>query len=109
MSEDDGRLMVMEERMKTIAQDMTDMKTTMKDIAASLSTLAVLEVRHNTTADSLNRAFRAIDVNTKRLETIEKALPNINLASSWVFKAVVGIIAVGTSAIVSLLFQSVRK
>lgn len=109
MSDDEGRLMVMEERIKTIAQDMTDMKTSMRDIAASLSTLAVLEVRHNTTSDSLNRAFKAIGVNTERITTIEKALPNINLASSWVFKAVVGVIAIGASAMVSLLFIFMRK
>ena len=104
MGEDEGRLMVVEERIKTIAADVTDMKMTMKDIASSLSTLAVLEVRHNTTAESLNRAFKAITSNSERIDAIERTLPNISLASSWVFKAVIGVIAIGTSAMVSILF-----
>ena len=108
MSEDDGRLMVVEERIKTIAADVADMKTTMKDIAASLSTLAVLEVRHNTTAESLNRAFKAITSNSERIDAIERTLPNISLASSWVFKAVIGVVAIGTSAIVSVIFTFFR-
>ena len=108
MDEDAGRLMVVEERIKTIAQDMTDMKTTMKDIAASLSTLAVLEVRHNTTADSLNRAFKAIENNTYRLESIEKILPTLNLASSWVFKAVIGFIAIVSGIISSYIFMFMK-
>ena len=109
MGVEDGRLMVVEERIKTIAADVTDMKATMKDIASSLSTLAVLEVRHNTTAESLSRAFKAITINSERIEKIERKLPNINLASSWVFKGVIGTIAIVASAIVSLLFTVLRN
>ena len=72
MGEEEGRLMVVEERLKSIGVDVADVKASMKDIASSLSTLAVLEVRHNTTADALARAFRAIDANTTKIENIEK-------------------------------------
>lgn len=72
MGEDEGRLMVVEERLKSIGVDVADVKASMKEIASSLSTLAVLEVRHNTTADALARAFRAIDANTTKIENIEK-------------------------------------
>lgn len=109
MGEEEGRLMVVEEQIKTIAKDMNDMKITMADMAKSLSTLAVLEVRHNTTAESLNRAFKAIERNDNRLSDIERALPNLSLASSWVFKAIVGSIAFVCGAAGTFIVSIIAK
>ena len=68
------------------------MKSTMADIAKSLSTLAVLEVRHNTVSESLSRAFKAIENNTHRLDEIDKKV----FASGWVLKVISG--AIGLTA-----------
>ena len=98
MGEEEGRLMVVEERLKAIGSDMADVKSSMKDIAASLSTLAVLEVRHNTTADALARAFRAIDANTTKIENIEKD------RSSKVWGVLMILIGSVVSGIIGLFF-----
>src|SRR4030066_281598 len=86
MGDDEGRLMVLETRMEAIGKDIGDMKSTMADIAKSLSTLAVLEVRHNTVSESLSRAFKAIENNSTRLDECEKKI----FASAWVLKVISG-------------------
>lgn len=83
------RLIRVEEGLKTLVADLNDIKITLRDIASSLKSLAVLEEKHNNVAEAIKRAFKAIEKNEGRIDAIEKALPNLVLASSWVFKAVV--------------------
>ena len=103
MGEEEGRLMVLEAEVKMVAQDISDMKSTMADIAKSLSTLAVLEVRHNTVSESLSRAFKAIESQAARLDDCEKRI----FASGWVLKVISGglglIAGIAGSTIMSLL------
>jgi len=86
------RLTTLEVKTGSIHQDMSEVKETLKEIAKSLNTLAVLEVKHANTAESLQRAFSEIGKVQKRCEEMEKKLPNLILASGWVFKAILGIL-----------------
>lgn len=98
------RLIRVEEKVAAVATDMTDIKTSMKDIATSMRTLAVLEEKHSSVQEALKRAFGVIQKTTERLEVIEKAMPNLILASSWVFKAVIAVMAIlGVAAIGTLI------
>ena len=100
----DERLTRVEEGLKTVAKDTGDIKLALRDIAQSLSKLAVLEEKHNNVAEALKRVFNAIEKNEKRIEVIEKALPNLTLASSWVFKAVLFVMAtLGLAALAVVL------
>ncbi len=50
------------------------------------------------------RAFKRIDRVVERVETIEKTMPNLMLASSWVFKAAISVMAVlGVAAVGTVL------
>lgn len=86
------RLTTVEVTTLNISQDMSEIKDSLRDIAVSLSKLAVLEEKHANTAESLKRAFTEIGKLQERCKEIEKKLPTLVLASSWVFKAMLGIL-----------------
>ena len=100
----EDRLIRVEEGLKTVSEDLSDIKSALKDIASSLKTLAVLEEKHNSTAEAVKRAFKTIKKNTERIDSIERALPNLIVASSWVFRAVIYVMALlGISAVGTIL------
>ena len=104
MSEVNERIGVVETKVTALAEDTSDMKKSLRDIASSLKKLAVLEEKHNNTTESLKRAFSTIDKNTDRLDIIEAALPSIKLASGWIFKAVLFVMALlGTAAVFTII------
>jgi len=105
----EARLARVEEQMKGVAEDVGDIKTSLKDIATSLKTLAVLEEKHNNAAEALKRAFKAIEKNTERLDQIDKALPDLKLASGWVFKAVVGAMGLSGAAAIAMILERIFK
>lgn len=86
------RLATVEVTTVNISRDMCEVKDSLKEIASSLKSLAVLEVKHANTADSLTRAFAEIDKLQLRCKATEDKLPTLVLASSWVFKAVLGVL-----------------
>lgn len=90
----EARLIRVEEGLKMVSEDLGEIKSALKDIATSLRTLAVLEEKHNSVEQSVKRAFKRIDKVAERLEAIEKTMPNLVLASSWVFKAAMSVMAV---------------
>lgn len=86
------RLARVEERLVRVTDDTGEIKEAIKDIADTFKVLAILEEKYNNTKETLTRFFSAVERNTKRIDEIEKALPYLKLASSWVFKAVIGIL-----------------
>ena len=98
------RLIRVEEGLKMACQDLGEIKMALGDIASSLRTLAVLEEKHNSVTISVKRAFKRIDRVVERVEAIEKTMPNLMLASSWVFKAAISVMAVlGVAAVGTVL------
>lgn len=112
---DDERLTRLEEVVRSVSGDIADMKTAMKDIAAAMKSLAVLEEKQNATAEAFRLVYKTIEKNTnritetendipddlkRRLTEIEAKMPNIVLASGWVFKAAIGVMAImGTASL----------
>lgn len=136
--EEKERLAVLEFEVKSVASDMTDIKATMKDIADALKILTSLNERHDNIAESLKRAFGAIERQgvlidklaekverqlerivsieksipenlSKRLALIEMALPTIKLSSSWVFKAIIGLVSLQSIGLVVAVIMFLAK
>jgi len=106
---EEERLIRLEEKIKVVASDMCDVKDSLKDIADSLKTLAVLEEKHNTISEGMKRAFTAIDKHADRLDDIEKALPYLNLASGWLFKGILFVMGIlGAAAMIIVLKGGIR-
>ena len=100
---EEQRLIRVEEQLKMVAEDVGEVKGALVDIAKSLKLLAVLEERHNTTTEAIKRAFILIDKHTEKFEEIEKAMPNLKLASSWIFAAILFTMGIlGTAAIATV-------
>jgi len=77
----DERITTVEIKVDTMAKELPEIKSLLKDMTEYLSKLAVLNVEKD-------HLVAAVDKNTNRLDKIEEAMPTIKLASSWVFKAV---------------------
>ncbi len=98
------RLIAVEVKMDGVLSAMSDVKASLKDIATSLSKLAVLEEKHNSASEAIKRAFIAIERNTGRIDEIEKVLPDMKLASGWVFKAVLAVMGLlGMAAVMTIM------
>lgn len=101
---EEQRLIRVEEQLKMVAEDMGEVKGALVDIAKSLKLLAILEEKHNTTTEAIKRAFILIDKHTEKFEEIDKALPNLKLASSWIFAAILFTMGIlGTAAIATVV------
>lgn len=106
MEELEKRIIRVEETQKTISFNLEDIKMVLKEIATSLSTLAVLEEKHKHTTDTLDRIFSKIDTNSKKIELLEKEIPHLKLASTWVFTAMIGLLgSVGTLIVGFILWK----
>lgn len=66
----------------------------LEDIGDALRQFAVLESKQHEDRRAIERAFSEIDKTNKRVTAIEQEMPMVKLASGWVFKAVLGVLAV---------------
>ncbi len=87
-----GALMM---RLDGMQSDLGEMKTTLRELAASVARLAVIEEKQANTTAALERAFSAVDEVQgdgkeldKRLRAIELALPGLVELRSWVIRGI---------------------
>lgn len=105
----DERLARLEERMSGLSEDMSDLKKSNRSIAESLGKLAILEERHRTSDEAIKRIFEVIEKNSARIEAIELQMPNLSLASSWVFRAVLFIMALTGLTYLTMIIKGAGK
>lgn len=112
----DERLAKMEERISGVSNDVKDLKEAISGIAEVLRMLAVLEERHRGTDEAIKRAFdgvekigNRIDKVSARVEAIEVQMPNLSLASSWVFRAVLVVMSLTGITYMVTLLKSIGK
>lgn len=115
------------------AKDISEIKEVMKDMAISLQSLAVWEERHSNLTDTIKRIFKAIEKSDERLERLEKMenaiqplrisiaelnkkmsaiephIPNMKLATGWVFKAVLALVSLETLALLFAVIKYLNK
>jgi hypothetical protein len=102
--EEEARLIRLEERILAVSSDMGDVKKSLAEIASALRSLAVLEEKHSTAQEAIKRCFKVTDEHEERIKAVEAVLPNLLLASGWIFKAVLGVLGLlGMAAIGSLI------
>ena len=109
-------------RLDTLHGDMQEIKGVQKEMAAAFSKLILIEERQANTQTAQGRAFKVIEsleaklegYNTanreiyqameRRIDALEAAAPIYKQASSWVYAAVVGLIALIAPKIINKLF-----
>lgn len=100
----DAELKILQAQQKVLSEDMTEIKGSLKAIASSLSSLAVLEQKHHEAREGIARAHKrieAIETSTKEdFKIHEKRIQNLELYDAknlWVERIVWVIVAVGIS------------
>jgi hypothetical protein len=89
---------VLDYRVTMVEQAVKDISTALTGIRETLQTLAMLEVRHTETRESMSRMRSVVEDVERRTSAIEKGLPVLNLTSRWVIGgviAVVGMVGLG--------------
>jgi hypothetical protein len=89
---------VLDYRVNLVEQAVKDISTALGGIRETLQTLAMLEVRHTETRESMGRMYASMEELEKRTASIEHAMPLFHLTSKWVIGgviAVVGMVGVG--------------
>jgi predicted nucleic acid-binding Zn-ribbon protein len=88
-------------KIESISGDMAEVKATMRELAAAVSRLAVIEERQSTTNDSIGRAFKDINALSARVTTLEQAQPIQKQSSDLVQTAVKYIVAAVLGAVIA--------
>ena len=88
-------------KIESISGDMVEIKQTMRELAAAVSRLAVIEERQSTTNDSITRAFKQISELSSRVTSLEQAQPIQKQSSDFVQTAVKYIVAAVLGAVVA--------
>lgn len=88
-------------KIESISGDMAEVKASMRELAAAVSRLAVIEERQNGTNESLGRAFAEITRLTGRVVALEQAQPIQKQSSDFVQAAIKYIVAAVLGAILA--------
>lgn len=86
--------------------DMAELKDSMRQMAAAVSKLAVIEERQATTNEAIGRAFKDIESIKGRVSTLEQAQPIQKQSSEFVQSAVKYIIALVLGAVLSGIIRT---
>ena len=67
----ESKVSVLEQQTKTMSSDISDIKTSLRDIASAMKSLAVLEQKHNDSYDAIVRAHKRLDDQEQRVRKVE--------------------------------------
>lgn len=93
-------------KIDAMSTDMSELKSSFKELAMAVARLAIIEERQTVTNESINRAFKTLDALSTRVTTLELAQPIQKQSSDFVQKAVGYIVAIVLGAIISGLWRA---
>src|SRR5574343_931372 len=79
-------------RMQTLHGDVSEIKDTLKDLTTAIHKLAIVEERLANTNAAQERAFKAISIMEKRLDTLEKLAVSNTQTAVWVDRGIMAIV-----------------
>lgn len=89
-------------QIKTLVGDMSDIKTSIRELAAAYTRLAVVEERQTSSSQAVDRAFQEIEKLNARIREIEASQPQqkqtsamVNRVAALVLAAVIGAVLTG--------------
>ena len=74
-------------KVESLHEDMSEMKTVMRDIANALTKLAIIDERQEKMSETQGRIFKVLDNHAERINELEKDDRRQSLAVNWVFGA----------------------
>ena len=88
-------------KIEALSEDMSDIKSSMRELAQAVSRLAVVEERQSSTNEAMGRMFKAIEAMDIRIKVLEQAQPIQQQSSDWVQSGVKYIVAAVLGAILA--------
>jgi len=86
-----------------VEQAVKDISTALTGIRETLQTLAMLEVRHTETRESMSRMRAEMESVERRTSAIENGLPVLHLTSRWVIGGVISIVSLMGIGLIRLI------
>ena len=80
-------------RLQSLHEDVGDIKSTLQNLTAAITKLALVEERLSVTMAAQERAFAAIGNVEKRLAALENKVPVTDNAMKWVDRGITAIVA----------------
>jgi uncharacterized protein YoxC len=96
---------ILSSRLQTLHNDVSDIKGTLKDLTNAITKLALVEERITNAVAAQERAFKAIDKISERLELVEAAQAANSHTTIWVDRAVMTIVG----AAIMFIWEKVTK
>lgn len=79
---------LLNQRLGVLHDDVSEMKIVLRELAAAVNKLALVEQQQGQLAQALDRAFLEVKELSKRVAEVEKRLPEVTRTSIWVDRAV---------------------
>jgi len=90
--EDEMNLSVITYQLRTLHNDVVDMKTVLSDLTKAITKLALVEERQTTLHQAQERTFTAIRSMENRVTQIETKMPEYTRAGIWVDRVTWGVL-----------------
>lgn len=97
-------------RVEAMSKDIADIKNSMNKMVEAIAKMTLLEERQLTSSQAVERAFKAIENNTRQIEAVSARVTSLELAqplqkqtSDWVNKVLYLVIGAVVSGMVSLV------
>lgn len=84
---DAGEKALLSHRLATLHEDVTEMKTAMKELASAITKLALIEERQTNAAAAQERAFKVLAKLEERVSDLESYVPANKRMSVWLDRA----------------------
>ena len=81
-------LLVLSERFQALHDDVSEIKSAIRDLAAAITKLALIEDRQSNVAAAQERLFASLARLELRVIELEKSMPANNQTHAWVEKAI---------------------
>ena len=85
---DQGELLILSERFQALHDDVSEIKSAIRDLAAAITKLALIEDRQSNVAAAQERLFAALARLELRVIELEKSSPANKQTNAWVEKAI---------------------
>jgi vacuolar-type H+-ATPase subunit D/Vma8 len=94
MTQEEQHITTIATRMQVLHEDVTDIKSALKDLTTAITKLALIEERQSQTTLALERMYKSLENIDERVNVLEHLVPESRRASKWIDRALVAAIMV---------------
>lgn len=96
---------ILSARIQTLHTDVSDIKSSIKDLTVAINKLALVEERLSNTTAAQERSFKAIEKLEERIDNLERVAVTSDSTTKWLDRGLVAILG----AFVAFIWERVRN